>query len=184
MSWKQVKQHEAYLLLYEKENGISNEESDQQIQTAYTEAQQPTDAWITCRVNELGDLLQNQKVQDYREDTVYFQCLLKQEATKLSHTHMVKLAKNRLKLLGGTSLNKLPKAKVKNGKNTDTKEECAKSLYKSDYNVTAITSADNQVPNPSLRKIERPDDPDPKRRKTIKSSTVAESSNKPGQRHN
>ena len=167
ISRKQALNQQAYLLFYEREDY-----ADAKVTQVQTEPLQPTDSLTTHRKNVLGNLLENQKFLDYRDDTVYLKTLVKHQAIKLTHTHMVKLAKNHLKLLGGTTTDDDATEDEAPAKATDTNE-----------NKGPVIIATVENPTLSLRKPELPADRSPKRRKTMIPSKVADSANsKPEQR--
>ena len=164
ISTTQAFNQQAYLLFYER--------VDYEDPKAAKAHPQPTESWITHSMNEQEDLLGRQKIVDYGEDKVYLKCLLKQEGAKLSHTHMVNVAKTQVKLLGGSSQDSSGVTGDQNHTSTDH-EESAKAQHETE------SKASVESPDLSLRKKKKPvaEWPNPKRRKTIESPDPRDTTN-------
>ena len=144
MCWKQVKQHQAYLLLYEKENSQPHDPRDQKMdieevnEAEQSKAISPSNDEAMLQeldtlsrkeqskglrnhlIGELDTLTSQQWSRVSGDESVFLKCLVKKEAERITYERISVAAKSQLKLRGGATT-KEEGVKQKSSKKRDRK---------------------------------------------------------------
>ena len=163
MRWEQVKQQQAYMLLYEKENSTTHELNDQNkgaevtTETDHIKAASPSNDETTRW--DLDILPRKEQLKLYRDETVFLKCMVKREAGRLSYQRLRDKARNQLKLRGGTEPEKatekvkLPRQQQRNqAKKRDREsDDGGYELKECELTLRRRSQNSDEVPNPKRR---------------------------------